>query len=137
MADRNLSDKKLQVVNPAKDPREIKINERKSVDNFESVTINEAEPEKIVEIPLKYSSVKEKIEIVGSIDKTIPKIELSDKDKKLLRKLELEYEKKITDVTNNTLEYSKSDESSKSSQFNSIEPKIKPVIKPRITVSFI
>ncbi|XP_008557929.1 atypical kinase COQ8B, mitochondrial [Microplitis demolitor] len=135
LADRNLSDKKLQVVNPAKDPREIKINERKSVDNFESVTINEAEPEKIVEIPLKYSSVKEKIEIVGSIDKTIPKIELSDKDKKLLRKLELEYEKKITDVTNNTLEYSKSDESSKSSQFNSIEPKIKPVIKPRITLS--
>ncbi|XP_057321495.1 atypical kinase COQ8B, mitochondrial [Microplitis mediator] len=130
LADKNLSDKKLQVVNPAKDPKEIKI-----VENFESVTINEPEPEKIVEIPLKYSSVKEKIEIVGSIDKTIPKIELSDKDKKLLRKLELEHEKKITDVTK-TFDSSKSDESSKSNQLNSIEePKIKPVIKPRVTLS--
>lgn len=43
----------------------------------------------------KYMSVKEKIETIINIDKEIPDIEFSDKDKELLRKLKLEHEKNI------------------------------------------
>ncbi|XP_046418524.1 atypical kinase COQ8B, mitochondrial isoform X1 [Neodiprion fabricii] len=45
--------------------------------------------------PKKFASVKEKIETIATLGEDIPKIELSNKDKKLLRKLELEHEERI------------------------------------------
>lgn len=49
----------------------------------------------VVNVSRDYYSVKEKIEIIGGHEKRIPKIELTDKQKQLLRKLEIEHEMKM------------------------------------------
>lgn len=112
---------KLEFYHPAKDPRELRTNEN------------------IPESPKKYSSVKEKIETIGKINKTIPKIELTDKDKKLLRKLEIEHEKRQSTSDNAakaTADMKLNDSNDKNNgKDDEIKPKIKPVIKPRVTVS--
>lgn len=98
---KDLSDlgKTLHVYNPAKDPKEVPTDDRKpsvhikSADTIETVQSTASSVNIGKQSPTKYSSVKEKIETIGN--KEIPKIELSKKDKELLRKLEREHEEKI------------------------------------------
>ncbi|CAD6217207.1 GSCOCG00004724001-RA-CDS [Cotesia congregata] len=116
---------KLEVLNPAKDPREIKPKNQDPPPSTEPT---------VVEVPIKYSSVKEKIETIGTLEKAIPKIELSDKDKQLLRKLEIEHEKKIGDKTEGGIIEPKAQVVLSE---KIIEPDVKrPVVKPRVTVRF-
>ncbi|XP_031788678.1 atypical kinase COQ8B, mitochondrial isoform X1 [Nasonia vitripennis] len=104
---KDLSDlsKKLYVYNPAKDPKEVPIrSDKPSTENVQSILDNSHNAQtstssktvnKSKQSPVKFSSVKEKIETIGTIHTDIPPIELSEKDKELLRKLELEHEEKI------------------------------------------
>ncbi|XP_026673340.1 atypical kinase COQ8B, mitochondrial isoform X3 [Ceratina calcarata] len=78
---------KLHVYNPAKDPKEVVV-EMDVTSGKPNLDIKEKQ-----EKPLKkYTTVKEKIETI-SLDNEIPKIELSEREKEILRRLELEHEK--------------------------------------------
>ncbi|XP_012267619.2 atypical kinase COQ8B, mitochondrial isoform X2 [Athalia rosae] len=88
-------------------------------------------------IPKKFTSVKEKIENITMLDNNIPKIELSNKDKKLLKKLEFEHEEKIR---KQNLETNVSDDTAVH-RMNSVNEKDKPIspsvpsVRPRQTLS--
>ncbi|XP_033207641.1 atypical kinase COQ8B, mitochondrial [Belonocnema kinseyi] len=146
----NFTGKKLKVFDPAKDPKEVPITiDKKCETKVETVQSSAKVNEKddVANIPKKYSSVKEKIEKIAELDKEIPKIEFSDKDKKMLRKLELEHEKKIQQkipsVDDQKVENEKAKQKNlnlKAEEFpdnseNSVKPNIKPTIKPRQTLS--
>jgi hypothetical protein len=96
----DLSDlsKKLHVYDSSKDPKEI-LSNKENVQNISRTnkdsSANTNDIGKQDQLPIKYTSVKEKIKTIGTVPTDIPKIELSEKDKNLLRKLELEYEKEI------------------------------------------
>ncbi|KAL7306953.1 hypothetical protein TKK_0000708 [Trichogramma kaykai] len=99
--------KKLQVFDPSKDPKEVPYNHSNvSSENAQASTAlyatqsNENVQKSSSNInrnqsPVKYASVKEKIETISAVNSEIPKVELSERDKKLLRKLEIEHEEKI------------------------------------------
>lgn len=112
------NDVKLEIFDPAKDPREIKTSQSsESAIKSEKPESRDKPPQK------KYASVKEKIETI-KIDKNIPKIELSEKDKRVLRDLELEHERKISrEVSRN------SPDSSTNSQTLEVEEKTPNVVK--------
>lgn len=143
----NFTGKKLKVFDPAKDPKEVPItSDEKCKPKIETVQSSAKVEEKhdVGSKPKKYSSVKEKIEKIAKLDKEIPKIELSDKDKKILRKLELEHEKKIHQKAPSVDDQKVEDEKEAQRNFNlkteeipenSAKPDIKPSIKPRQTVS--
>lgn len=101
----NFTGKKLEFSDPAKDPREVPLTNTKENSTSTEETVqnfSESKGKKDNEAPSKpkkYSSVKEKIEKISHLNNEIPNIELSDKDKKILRKLELEHEKKIQQST--------------------------------------
>ncbi|XP_012538251.1 atypical kinase COQ8B, mitochondrial isoform X2 [Monomorium pharaonis] len=88
---------KLYVYNTAKDPKELpiedvilpKYNKLMTQKSLEREDMQKHSPTK------KYMSVKEKIKTITNLDKEIPDIEFSDKDKEILQKLELEHEKNI------------------------------------------
>ncbi|KAG5339534.1 COQ8B kinase, partial [Acromyrmex charruanus] len=89
---------KLYVYNTAKDPKELPIDgdvilPKRNIDKSitqKSLKVMQNDTTK------KYMSVKEKIKTISNLDKDeIPDLEFSDKDKEILRKLELEHEKKI------------------------------------------
>lgn len=99
-----------------------------------------AEPRARV-LPTKFASVKEKIETIATSGDSIPKIELSNKDKELLRKLEMEHEEKIK--RQNSERSMKAEEISdvksstddgKSESSTQTRPKI-PTVRPRQSVS--
>ena len=138
--------KKLKIVDPAKDPKEVPINSNKksesTVENVQSLSKVEQKDD-FISMPKKYASVKEKIAKIANLDKEIPKIELSDKDKQILRDLELEHEKKIQlkalskDEKKNEEEKEtqknvnvKTQENSENSA-NSAKTNIKPSVKPK------
>ncbi|XP_014235468.1 atypical kinase COQ8B, mitochondrial isoform X1 [Trichogramma pretiosum] len=99
--------KKLQVFDPSKDPKEVPYNHSNvSSENAQASTAsyaaqsNENVQKSSSNInrnqsPVKYASVKEKIETISAVNSEIPKVELSERDKQLLRKLEIEHEEKI------------------------------------------
>lgn len=133
---------KLHVYNPAKDPKEIIIEmdiPNVKPDNENDIRSKQDEPLK------KYSTVKEKIETISKLEHEIPKIELSEKDKAILQKLELEHEKNIKsqnmkqDVSN-TLKTdfeileNKTTENMKVA-LESSQVKSKPSVRPKQTVS--
>ncbi|KAG7210759.1 hypothetical protein KM043_012253 [Ampulex compressa] len=88
---------KLYVYDVAKDPKEISIEDNESFNKVSSAGSNNMLMDNAnVKLAVKkYTTVKEKIETIATSGKEIPKIELSDKDKEILRRLELEHEKKI------------------------------------------
>lgn len=88
---------KLHVYNAAKDPKELPIDKHVTSAECDSnkFTIEKTSGEVQNNTAWKYMTVKEKIETIAASDKEIPQIELSDKDKEILRKLELEHEKNI------------------------------------------
>ncbi|XP_029156008.1 atypical kinase COQ8B, mitochondrial [Nylanderia fulva] len=87
---------KLYVYNAAKDPKEKTIVKDVASPRYNSSEFTTEKTSGGIQnnTARKYMTVKEKIETIAS-DKEIPQIELSDKDKEILRKLELEHEKNI------------------------------------------
>ncbi|XP_077259868.1 ubiquinone biosynthesis protein COQ8, mitochondrial isoform X1 [Temnothorax americanus] len=129
---------KLYVYDTAKDPKELPIDEEVThalpkYDTDESIT---QEPLTGIRnnATKKYTSVKEKIKTITKLE--IPDIEFSEKDKEILRKLELEYEKN----TKNSIEASSAyssiikvhEKEDVHTQMNSIEkPKTKLLVRPK------
>ncbi|CAK9801574.1 Atypical kinase COQ8B, mitochondrial [Anthophora plagiata] len=128
---------KLYVHNPAKDPKEI-ITEmdmsRKKSDPASNAQENQDTPSK------KYTTVKEKIETISQLEHEIPKIELSEKDKAILRRLELEHEKNIKDHSRKQDSTAKADPVSKVTENVKVisknpQIKSKPTVRPKQTLS--
>lgn len=88
---------KLHVYNVAKDPKELPITEditTRNHDNSKPV-FQKASKDTQNNNMWKYMTVKEKIQTITTWNNQIPDIELSSKDKEILRKLELEHEENI------------------------------------------
>ncbi|KAH0947374.1 hypothetical protein HN011_008333 [Eciton burchellii] len=135
---------KLYVYNSAKDPKELStfhlcddnITERQ-YDTNKSITQQSLEDEQDNSSTWKYRTVKEKIQTITNSSKEIPDIKLSDKDKKILKKLELEHEKNIK---NHTVKNSVSSSIIKTDEKKNIstKPKERPTVKsvkPKHTLS--
>ena len=133
---------KLHVYNPAKDPKEIII----EMDDANVKPDNENDIRSKQDKPLKkYSTVKEKIETISKLEYEIPKIELSEKDKAILKKLELEHEKNIKsqnmkqDVSNTLktdfeiLENKATENMKVALESSQVKPK--PSVRPKQTLS--
>ncbi|XP_050592484.1 atypical kinase COQ8B, mitochondrial isoform X1 [Bombus affinis] len=133
---------KLYVYNPAKDPKEIII----EMDDANVKPDNENDIRSKQDKPLKkYSTVKEKIETISKLEYEIPKIELSEKDKAILKKLELEHEKNIKsqnmkqDVSNTLktdfeiLENKATENMKVALESSQVKPK--PSVRPKQTLS--
>lgn len=152
--DLNELSKKLYVNNPAKDPKEV------PPDTYKSQTENTRSTEEIIQTPeytaendvnkikqspIKFASVKQKIETIGTGSAEIPPIELSEKDKRLLQKLEEEHEKKIKKKQGPDDQHSDKPPVAQSATGKQAEPRIKPKpiprpepnVKPKDTVSTI
>lgn len=89
---------KLYVYNNAKDPKELPIDEDVMLSkcNIDKSITQKSLKGMQNDTTKKYMSVKEKIKTISNLDKDeIPDIEFSDKDKEILKKLELEHEKNI------------------------------------------
>lgn len=132
---------KLFVYNPAKDPTEILTNENSMKHDVKNKSIDYTkEPEQKASMK-RYTTVKEKIEKITKSENEIPKIELSPKEKEILRKLEMEHEKNIKNQKSNTNDISigvpplmpdKKKETGKTTQEKA---QSKPAIKPKQTLS--
>ncbi|XP_068983810.1 atypical kinase COQ8B, mitochondrial isoform X1 [Bombus flavifrons] len=133
---------KLHVYNPAKDPKEIII--EMDIPNVKPDNENDIQSKQ--DKPLKkYSTVKEKIETISKLEHEIPKIELSEKDKAILKKLELEHEKNIKsqnmkqDVSNTLktdfeiLENKATENMKVALESSQVKPK--PSVRPKQTLS--
>lgn len=129
---------KLYVYDAAKDPKEVPIDEDVTLPKYNIKKSMTQEPLKGMQnnTKKKYMSVKEKIAITN-LNKEIPDIEFSDKDKELLRKLELEHEKNIKNSVTSSHSITKEHEKERvSTQVNSVEkPKAKLSVKPKQCVS--
>jgi len=89
---------KLYVYNTAKDPKELPIDGDVILPkhNIDKSITQKSLKDMQNDTTKKYMSIKEKIKTISNLDKDeIPDLEFSDKDKEILRKLELEHEKKI------------------------------------------
>ncbi|XP_011869571.1 PREDICTED: aarF domain-containing protein kinase 4 isoform X2 [Vollenhovia emeryi] len=121
-------ERKLYVYDTAKDPKEL------SIDG--DVTVAKYNTDKSMK---KYMSVKEKIQTITNLDKEIPDIEFSDKDKEILRKLELEHEKNIKNSVSSSANSSITEAHEKEcvhTQMNSIErPNTKLSVRPKQCLS--
>ncbi|XP_017759390.1 PREDICTED: aarF domain-containing protein kinase 4 [Eufriesea mexicana] len=114
---------KLYVYNPAKDPKEITTD--MDISNVKSV--------------------KEKIETISKLESEVPKIVLSEKDKAILKKLELEHERNIKNLnikqniqnvprTNSeVLETTVMENTKVTSDISHVKPK--PSVRPKQTLS--
>ncbi|XP_014469146.1 PREDICTED: aarF domain-containing protein kinase 4 [Dinoponera quadriceps] len=89
---------RLYVYNVAKDPKEISVTNDITLSKHD---INKPVAQKASKdlqsdnMEWRYMTVKEKIQTITNSNNQIPDIEFSNKDKEILRKLELEYEKNI------------------------------------------
>ncbi|KMQ96648.1 chaperone activity of bc1 complex- mitochondrial-like protein, partial [Lasius niger] len=122
---------KLHVHNAAKDPKELPIDKDVALPKYDSSKfIIEKSSEGIQKnTTWKYMTVKEKIETIATSDKEIPQIELSDKDKEILRKLELEHEKNIKNKVASSISSSTIKTSEKERVHTQTEPKERPKAK--------
>ncbi|XP_011639644.1 atypical kinase COQ8B, mitochondrial isoform X1 [Pogonomyrmex barbatus] len=132
---------KLYVYNAAKDPKELSLDRDVVLPeyNLNKSIIQESLEGMPNNMKKKYMTVKEKIKTIATSDKEIPDIELSDKDKEILRKLELEHEKNINnEIISSTSSYIiKTDEKEHvHTQVNSKErPKVKLSVRPKQSLS--
>lgn len=136
---------KLEIVDPAKDARVVKL-DRDGERATSKPTVARAQfKAAAASATKKYASVKEKIETI-TIDESIPKIELSEKDKRMLRDLELEHEKRINREASTTpADSSMSVDSDKiAADKPKVEEKLRnekntarPTARPRQTVSLL
>lgn len=131
-------EKKLYVYDTAKDPKELPIDGDVILPKYNIKKSITQEPLEGMQnnITKKYMSVKEKIKTISNFNKAIPDIELSDKDKEILRKLELEHEKNIKNEVANSLPSSIKVHEKEHIQMNFKEkPKAKLSVKPKQCVS--
>ncbi|XP_043264143.1 atypical kinase COQ8B, mitochondrial isoform X1 [Colletes gigas] len=133
---------KLYVYNPAKDPKEVPIetNAASLQQNVKSDGANNVLGKRDKPLIRKYTTVKEKIETITKLEDEIPKIELSDKDKEILRRLEIEHEQSIKNQ--NTKENIASEvdprvlvEQAKENVKISEKPQVRSSVKPKQTLS--
>lgn len=94
---------KLHVYNAAKDPKESSLDKDVTLPKYDNSKTIEESSQNVQNTTQKYMTVKEKIETITTSDKEIPQIELSDKDKEIFRKLELEHEKNIKNKVANSI----------------------------------
>ncbi|XP_070163350.1 atypical kinase COQ8B, mitochondrial [Polyergus mexicanus] len=124
---------KLHVYNAAKDPKEVPINKDVTLPKHDSSKFTIEKSSGVQNnTTWKYMTVKEKIETIATSDKEIPQIELSDKDKEILRKLELEHEKNIKNKVTNSTSSSTIKTPEKKCANTQTEPKERP--KAKLTV---
>ncbi|XP_011150874.1 atypical kinase COQ8B, mitochondrial isoform X2 [Harpegnathos saltator] len=93
---------KLYVYNVAKDPKELLGTEKTTVPKHEtnkSVVQEASKDTQNNNMTWKHMTVKEKIQTISTSNNQVPDIEFSNKDKEILRKLELEHEKNIQSKT--------------------------------------
>nr|XP_012152583.1 PREDICTED: aarF domain-containing protein kinase 4 isoform X5 [Megachile rotundata] len=83
----------------------------------------------------KYTTVKEKIETISKLDNEIPKIELSEKDKEILRRLELEHEENTRSQKTKQDDLPKTYSKNKNADIIMEKPRAKPSIRPKQTLS--
>ena len=121
---------KLHVYNAAKDPKEVSIDKDVTLSKHGGKSTPEKPSESVQNNAMwKYMTVKEKIETIATSDKAIPQIELSDKDKEILRKLELEHEKNIKNNVANSISSSTIKKHEKERISSQTEPKERPKAK--------
>ncbi|KZC11761.1 PREDICTED: aarF domain-containing protein kinase 4 [Dufourea novaeangliae] len=131
---------KLYVYNIAKDPKEVPIepNIINVQQNDKSKDVESMQDKPIIR---KYTTVKEKIETISKLENEIPKIELSDKDKEILRRLELEHEQNIKSQSERKSQISIADSQvlvDKAKEDISTTPKkpqVRPSVRPKQTLS--
>ena len=135
------SEIQLYVHNPAKDPKEVPFkmgDARQDVSSKDTTNLREKQDKPVIK---KYTTVKEKIETISSLDGEIPKIVLSDKDKEILRKLELEHERNIKSKSmkqNNALKPDPRGSTSKVVEDVKTvpeKPQVRPSVRPKQTLS--
>ncbi|XP_053987221.1 atypical kinase COQ8B, mitochondrial isoform X1 [Hylaeus volcanicus] len=134
---------KLYVHNPAKDPKEILIemDVSSSQQNIKSNSVNSSQEKQEKPMIKKYTTVKEKIETISKLEDEIPKIELSDKDKEILRRLELEHEQNIRNKNVKQNEKSEIDSQllvdqvKESIKPSSEKPQVRLSVRPKQTLS--
>lgn len=129
---------KLHVYNPAKDPKEVVV-EMDVASERPNLDVEEKQ-----EKPLKkYTTVKEKIDTI-SLENKIPKIELSEREKEILRRLELEHEKAMKSQSmkevskpdsGTTMQKVSEDEKVTSNSAASPQVKPKPSVRPKQTLA--
>lgn len=127
---------KLYVYNPSKDPKEISV--EMDVSNIKSESVSNIQEKQDKPVVKKYTTVKEKIETISKLENEIPKIELSEKDKEILRKLELEHEQNIKkqSMKQDSVSETHSDViEDKNINIGPEKPKVKPSVRPKQTVS--
>lgn len=130
---------KLHVYNAAKDPKEMSIDENIIAKYDTDSSVPHSSPKNIQDnTTWNYMTVKEKIQTITNSNKEIPDIELSDKDKEILRKLELEHEKNINNQistsTSTCIKAQKKDDTN--AQVAYLEkPKLKLTARPKQSVS--
>lgn len=122
---------KLHVYNAAKDPKELPLDKDVTLPKYDDnkFTIEKSSQDVQNNTTWKYMTVKEKIETIATLDKEIPQIELSDKDKEILRKLELEHEKNIKNKVASSISSSAINTPEKESVNIQTEPKERPKAK--------
>lgn len=132
---------KLYVYDAAKDPKQLSADENPSTLNSDTNKfLNQQSLKDKQNTVLKDMTVKEKIQTIVTLHTEIPDIELSDNDKKLLRKLELEHEKQMKSKTvssaSSTVEVHKKKKHVHSTQTKSEEkPKPKLSVRPKQSVN--
>ncbi|KAL2740638.1 hypothetical protein V1478_000779 [Vespula squamosa] len=130
---------KLYVYNPAKDPKEMPVDEKYTSIKIDlKQTVSKDNLQNTFTANKKYATVKEKIETITKMENVVPKIELSRKEKELLHKLELEYEKaEGKQVSENVLSSENVNDKTKLKKNDihiskaSTQPHIKPSVKPK------
>lgn len=122
---------KLHVYNIAKDPKELSIDKDVTLPKYDNNKFATKKSSQDVQnnTTRKYMTVKEKIETIASSDKEIPQIELSDKDKEILRKLELEHERNIKNKVATSISSSPINTPEKETANIQTEPKERPKAK--------
>ncbi|XP_014607072.1 PREDICTED: aarF domain-containing protein kinase 4 isoform X1 [Polistes canadensis] len=134
---------KLHVHNPAKDPKEVAIDENNiSIKSDVKQTVSKDNLQNNFIANKKYATVKEKIEIITKMDNVVPKIELSKKDKEILHRLELEHEKaERKQVSENVLSSQNANDVTEVKQSDvhiskaPMKPYVKPPVKPKQSLS--
>lgn len=123
---------RLYVHNAAKDPKELPVDSNVPIRQYntgKSATQPSLESERDNNAAWKYMTVKEKIQTIAKSSREIPDIELSDKDKEILRKLELEHERNIKSQTGSPASASATETVEKERVHKPAEPIERPTVK--------
>nr|XP_012152580.1 PREDICTED: aarF domain-containing protein kinase 4 isoform X2 [Megachile rotundata] len=116
-----------------KDPKEIVV--VMDVSDIKAESADNIQDKQNKSVTKKYTTVKEKIETISKLDNEIPKIELSEKDKEILRRLELEHEENTRSQKTKQDDLPKTYSKNKNADIIMEKPRAKPSIRPKQTLS--